>query len=308
LDYMTHVVSKMKFTVPVKVETQNWLESDTAYIVMGNFVVTVEGTEEKDKAVIVGAHYDVQNSLSSCWRGALGDYIVTQGADDNTSGTVGCLALLRRFTKIPPKRTTIVVCFDGEEPGEYIGMATGSDFFVKSIQKDPGNITYTSAVIVDMIGGPPTSPDIGFVVSASKMVDDVILNIQIGQNTITRTTVASKNSRLNVLSYSDSVHFPKLGIPTVLLSNVAGFADVPPFYHTQDDTVDVINWETFIQAVDILDYLARLNQIPIKDLANPQADPTLIVTLTNMGFTKEQAEFALICSNNNIDAALDTLT
>jgi len=83
-------------------EVQGWEESGN--VIMGNLVVTVEGTEGINEAVIVGAHYDVQNNLSHCWRGATGPYLVTSGADDNTSGTVGCLALLRRFSKIPPKK------------------------------------------------------------------------------------------------------------------------------------------------------------------------------------------------------------
>jgi len=297
----------MNFSVPPKVEIQGWEESDN--IIMGNFVVTVAGTEDTNEAVLVGAHYDVQNNLSHCWRGATGAYLVTSGADDNTSGTVGCLALLRRFSKAPPKKTTTIVLFDGEEPGAYIGMATGSKFFSKKLaqEKTTETIPYISCVIVDMIGGPPTVPKCGFVVSTSNMVDHVALTTKFGNelNSV-KVTVANKDSHLNCLSLTDSVHFPKLGIPTVLLSNVGGFAFVPEFYHTENDTVDIINWETFLQALDILEFLVT-KQLPIKQKESGKPNPDLVTYIMGIGFSKEQAEFALVAGKNNLEQALDIL-
>jgi len=306
MDYIRHVIENMKFPVPVKVEVQG-IEQDYN-VILSNLIVTVEGTEVKDKAVIVGAHYDVQNNLSFCWHGTKGDYKVTSGADDNTSGTVGCLALLRRFTKSPPKKTTKIVWFDGEEPGEYNSMAVGSEYFVKQLPLQTESLSFSSAVIVDMIGGPPTVAELGFVISTSKQVDNEALQQSTQSiNCGTTITVANYQSKLNCLRLTDSVHFPKIGLPTVLLSNIGGYSTVPPFYHTEDDTVDVINWETFLQAVDVLEYLVR-NEIPVLTEEVFKANPELLTVIMAMGFKKEQAEFALISSKNNLDAAIDILT
>jgi len=208
------------------------------------------------------------------------------------------------------KKTTTVVLFDGEEPGAYIGMATGSKFFSKKLaqEKTPETIPYISCVIVDMIGGPPTVPKCGFIVSTSNRVDHVALTTKFGDemNSV-KVTVASKESGLNCLSLTDSVHFPKLGIPTVLLSNVGGFAEVPAFYHTENDTVDIINWETFLQALDILEFLVT-KQIPVKQKELEFVpNPDLVNYIIGLGFSKEQAEFALVAGKNNLEEALDIL-
>jgi len=307
LEYMTNLVKEMKFSVPVRVENQNWVAEDV--IILGNLVVIVEGTEEKQKAIIVGAHYDVQNNLSSCWRGSGGNYLVTQGADDNTSGTVGCLTLLRRFTKKPPKYTTVVICFDAEEPGEWNGLAVGSDYFVKNIVKNSNSeFKYVSSVIADMIGATPTTKS-GLVIATSKAVDDGKLQNDTNENVkiTTNITVLDPDSRLSCLKLSDSVHFPKCGIPTVLLSYLSGFGALPDFYHTERDTIDIINWQTFLEAIDLMEYLSSQPLPTRSNNVGPTANSKYVTQLMEMGFSKEQVEFALIQTNNNVEQALNLL-
>jgi Zn-dependent M28 family amino/carboxypeptidase len=259
----------------------------------------------------VGAHYDVQNSLSDCWRGITGEYVVTQGADDNTSGTVGCLTLLRRFTKKPPKFTTIVVCFDGEEPGEWNGLAVGSDHFVKNLVSFlKPEFKYVSSVIADMIGATPTTNG-GLIVATSKQIDDRILQHRANEKVriTTKITVLENNSRLSCLNLSDSCHFPKYGIPTVLLSYLSGYHSVPKFYHTERDTMDIINWKTYFEAIDLLEYLSS-EPLPSHTEVEPnlpKANEQLVSQLMEMGFSQEQVKFALIQSNNDVNQALGLL-
>jgi hypothetical protein len=307
LDYMSNLIKGMKFPVTVHVDTQNWVENDV--IIYGNLVVTVEGTEDKNRGIIVGAHYDVQNNLSNCWRGGEGGYLVTQGADDNTSGTVGCLTLLRRFTKKPPKFTTIVICFDGEEPGEWNGLAVGSAYYVKNLLKD-SNLTLVSSVIADMIGATPTTPG-GLIVATSKQIDFQQLQAKTNENVkiTSKITVLDSKSRLSCLSLSDSLHFPKYGIPTVLLSYLGGMQSLPNFYHTERDTMDIINWTTYIEAIDLLEYLSS-EPLPSIENANahlPIPNEQLVAQLMEMGFSQEQSKFALIQSNNDLNQALSLL-
>jgi Zn-dependent M28 family amino/carboxypeptidase len=308
---MIYLVKQMKFSVPVEIHNQEWFNEESL-ILYGNLVVSVEGTEDKQKAIIIGAHYDVQNSLSSCWRGTTGRYLVTQGADDNTSGTVGCLTLLRRFTKKPPKFTTIVACFDGEEPGEWNGLAVGSDYFMKNISqlKIVPDIKYVSSVIVDMIGATPTTNG-GLIVATSKHIDDRILQQKANENVKieTKITVLEPSSRLSCLTLSDSLHFPKYGIPTVLLSYLGGYQSVPKFYHTERDSMDIINWKTYFQTIDLFEYLCS-EPLPVHSEIKvnlPTADEQFVNQLVEMGFSKEQAKFALIQTNNDVAKAIALL-
>jgi len=112
-----------------------------------NLVVTIpatvipekkeDGEKEDPKIVVIGAHYDVQNSLSRCWSGnRKGNYTVTQGADDNSSGVIGCVALLRRLRGFKSSVTIKVILFDGEEPGDVCGLAVGSAYYVSQLNRE----------------------------------------------------------------------------------------------------------------------------------------------------------------------------
>jgi glutamate carboxypeptidase len=73
-----------------------------------NLIGLVRGTAERDKFVLVSAHYDhlgVRNGQ------------VYRGADDNASGVAGLLATARWFRAHPARQSVLFVAFDGEEGG-----------------------------------------------------------------------------------------------------------------------------------------------------------------------------------------------
>ena len=73
-----------------------------------NLIGLVRGTVERDKFVLVSAHYDhlgVRNGQ------------VYRGADDNASGVAGLLATAHWFRAHPARRSLLFVAFDGEEGG-----------------------------------------------------------------------------------------------------------------------------------------------------------------------------------------------
>jgi hypothetical protein len=140
---------------------------------------------ERPGDIVVGAHHDVQNNMSHCWmpseatRSSAKDlrghndhhhhhhhhqqdhgdevkqgeeeeekddeYVVTAGADDNGSGVVGCLVLVRRLARQTrdasvdgwrPRHTIRVALFDGEEPGLRCSLTEGSaEFYRRSTIK-----------------------------------------------------------------------------------------------------------------------------------------------------------------------------
>ena len=73
-----------------------------------NVVGRIEGTRNKDRYILVTAHYDhigVRNGQ------------VANGADDNASGTAALFALGKYFSSHRPANSLMFVAFDGEESG-----------------------------------------------------------------------------------------------------------------------------------------------------------------------------------------------
>ena len=68
-----------------------------------NFILKLPGLNPNRRPLLVGAHYD--GPLHSI------------GADDNASGMVALLELVRRWSANPPKRPVLLVAFDQEEWG-----------------------------------------------------------------------------------------------------------------------------------------------------------------------------------------------
>ncbi|MBR5856029.1 MAG: M20/M25/M40 family metallo-hydrolase [Bacteroidales bacterium] len=85
-----------------------------------NVVAKLEG-KQKDKYIVVGAHYDHLG-----YKEGVG---IHPGADDNASGIVALLSLAKMFkaAAIVPEYTILFCAWDGEEKG-----LLGSKYFVKS--------------------------------------------------------------------------------------------------------------------------------------------------------------------------------
>jgi len=176
--------------------------------------------------------------------------MVTQGADDNGSGTVACIDLLRRFKEsgIQFNRTVNVVLFDAEEPGACVRMiGKGSHHFVYSLSEEQlGNIKLMFNI--DMIGGPLRVPSMGFCLAINYLNAMNLRNVVNTDNCF----VCEKEDFENHLSeYTDSTHFITEYVPTIYLSNLVGLDSLPHFYHSEFDTIEVINWDDFRKGVDI---------------------------------------------------------
>jgi glutamate carboxypeptidase len=73
-----------------------------------NLMGIVRGTAERDRFVVVSAHYDHLGVRSGQ---------VYRGADDNASGVAALLAAARWFRAHPARQSILFVAFDGEEQG-----------------------------------------------------------------------------------------------------------------------------------------------------------------------------------------------
>ena len=71
-----------------------------------NLMGIVRGTAERDRYVVVSAHYDHLGVRSGQ---------IYRGADDNASGVAGLLATARWFRAHPSRQSVLFVAFDAEE-------------------------------------------------------------------------------------------------------------------------------------------------------------------------------------------------
>jgi len=136
-------------------------------------------------------------------------------------------------------------------------MCTGSAHFVSKLStKEIENTNL--ALIIDMIGAPPTIPGIGIVLSVSNTVAiyDLIETVSDIPGEIPVTIAHNTmNFDLSCLQLSDSSQFDNVDIPTLLISNVAGYSTVPSFYHTEKDTMEILDWPTFFRSLDLVEGL-----------------------------------------------------
>jgi hypothetical protein len=181
------------------VERQSWTKSftDGSSVRLTNVVVSFAGDSAAAADagdIVVGAHHDVQNNQSHCWmpseetRASAKDlrrdahhhhnheheeghneeeeqeedeYVVTAGADDNGSGVVGCLALVRRMVRQTqdgwqPRHTIRVALFDGEEPGSRCSFTEGSaEFYRRCTIKGAKRFafSFSLALLVGLLAG-----------------------------------------------------------------------------------------------------------------------------------------------------------
>ena len=106
-----------------------------------NVVGQIEGTKNPKRYIVVSAHYDhigVRNGQ------------VSNGADDNASGTAGLFAVAKYFSAHKPANTLIFAAFDAEESG-----LRGSRAFVTNPPVETASMVID--LNMDMIGRDPNN-------------------------------------------------------------------------------------------------------------------------------------------------------
>ncbi len=124
----------------LQVSTHAFSMSGTVALPQVNVIGTLTGTTLPNEWIIVGAHYDsIQSNASNA--------TAAPGAEDNASGCAAVVEMAEVFTRFPPNRTMVFICFSGEEQG-----LIGSTAYAQSLQTagQLGNIKL--ALIMDMIG------------------------------------------------------------------------------------------------------------------------------------------------------------
>lgn len=103
-----------------------------------NLEAEIEGYDEPDQIVVVGAHYDSDAESE------------TPGADDNASGVAVLLALARAFAEYELPRTVRFVAFVNEEPPFFQKSKMGSLVYASGCHKSKEEIT--AMVSIECVG------------------------------------------------------------------------------------------------------------------------------------------------------------
>lgn len=231
------------YRVRVKLEHEKIMQ----HLESSNVIGMMEGTDKKDEAIIITAHYDHLGKR---------DTSIYYGADDDGSGTVSVLEIAEAFkiaadSGMRPRRTVIFMTVSGEEKGLW-----GSDFYSDnpafSLDKTTSNIN------IDMIGR----------IEKGRKADSLNYIYVIGDNRISsdlRPISESLNNKYLKIQFdykyndpndperifyrSDHYNFAKKGVPAIFY-----FSGLHDDYHRPTDTPDKINYDLLTRRAQMIFY------------------------------------------------------
>jgi len=238
-------VSRQGFEV-----SQYGLEGRECY----NLEVEIKGSEKPDDIVVIGAHYD---SLEG-----------TPGANDNGSGVAALLALVRAFVDKKPVRTLRFVAFTNEEPPYFQSDDMGSFVYARRCRERNENVVamlsletigyYTDEErsqnfpigLMDFVFS-TTGNFISFVgnIKSRKLLRDVTGFFR--QYAKFPSEAACLPEQIAGVAWSDQWSFWRNGYSGIMVTDTAPFRY--PYYHTDEDTPEKINYDRFAYLVDMLE-------------------------------------------------------
>lgn len=248
-------------TYPVKVKLE--YEKEIQTLESSNVIGMMEGTDKKDEAIIITAHYDHLGTR---------DTTVYYGADDDGSGTVSVLEIAEAYkiaadSGVRPRRTVIFMTVSGEEKGLW-----GSDYYSDnpafSLDKTSSDIN------IDMIGR----------IEKGRKDDSLNYIYVVGDNRLSsdlRPIIEGVNSRHfnfhldykyndpndpeRIFYRSDHYNFAKNGVPAVFY-----FSGLHDDYHMPTDTPDKIRYDLLSRRAQMIFYttweIANRDQMLKRDL------------------------------------------
>lgn len=182
----------------------------------------------KNEVIVIGGHYDHLG-----W-GEVGSRTgvesIHHGADDNASGTAGVLALAEAFAASKSNRRTLIFqAYCGEEVG-LIGSAAW-------VRDNPELVKRTTLMVnLDMIGRLRETMTIFGCASAKELLD-ILKSVEDSGPKSVRVLASPPNS--------DHASFARAGVPVLFYHT-----NIPPEYHTEKDTFDLINLDGMVQVLE----------------------------------------------------------
>jgi hypothetical protein len=231
------------------------MEKNVKVLEGSNILAYIEGEDEKlkNELVIVTAHYD--------HLGKKGDDVYN-GADDNGSGTVTVMELVRVISRMKSegmgaRRSILLMLVTGEEKG-----LLGSEYYVNHpifpLEQSIANVN------IDMIGRVDekhaANPEYIYVIGSDRLSTELHnINEEMNKRYTNLELDYTYNAESDPNRYyyrSDHYNFAERGIPAIFY-----FSGTHPDYHRPGDTVDKINFER-------METIGKLVFHVIWDLAN----------------------------------------
>ncbi|MGH7801815.1 MAG: M28 family peptidase [Thermodesulfobacteriota bacterium] len=214
-----------------------------------NIEVEILGKSQPDEIIILGAHYD---SVIGC-----------PGANDNATGVAAILEFARLLKGGNLQLTVRFVAFVNEEPPFFQTENMGSLVYARRASKRGEKIVAmfsieTIGYYSDAKGSqrypfpfsffyPNTGNFIGFVGNASSrsLVHETIASFR--KNTHFPSEGVAAPGWMTGIGWSDQWSFWKEGYPGIMITDTAPFRY--PYYHTQWDTPDNIDYNRMARVV-----------------------------------------------------------
>ena len=233
---------------------QNWQKQGYAvtpqdYIVKGvrsaNLEITRRGTLLPHEIILLGAHYD---SVSE-----------SPGANDNGSGVAALLELSRLFSKVAPVRTLRLVAFTNEEPPFFVTGRPGSMLYARQARRRNDDIRLM--ISLETIGcysstpGSQTYPPlfryffpdrgdfIAFVANFRSRHAMRKLARAYQKSTDFPLEHVATFAAIPGVAWSDHLSFWRNHYRAMMITDTAFYRY--PYYHTQQDTPDKLNYGEF---------------------------------------------------------------
>jgi Zn-dependent M28 family amino/carboxypeptidase len=222
-----------------------------------NIEISRRGAKNPDEIVLVGAHYD---SVWGC-----------PGANDNGSGVAAMLEISRAFLKISPKRTVRFVAFVNEEPPFFQTAQMGSRVYARDVRKRGDNII--AMLSLETIGYyndeknsqkyPPLFnffyPDRGnFIAFVANFGSRPLLQRAVRAfraHSDFPVECVSTFASVPGVDWSDHGSFWREGYQAFMVTDTALYRY--PYYHTDWDTPDRVDYESLARVTDGLVAVVR---------------------------------------------------
>ncbi len=229
-----------------KVEQQEYKIDKKPYY---NLEVQRLGTEKPSEVILIGGHYD--SAFNS------------PGANDNGTGAAATLELARIFAKKSTRRTVRFVEFTNEEPPFFWTGNMGSLVYAKQMDQRKENIIVmlsleTMGYFSDKEGSQKYPFPIGLLYPNQGDFIGFIGNLNSGD--LVRRSISSFRRHAKFPSegailpgwipgvgWSDQWSFWEKGYKGIMITDTAPYRY--PYYHTEDDTLDKINFDKLARVV-----------------------------------------------------------
>ncbi len=208
-----------------------------------NLEVEIPGSSRADEILVIGAHYD--------------SAFTSPGANDNGTGAAAVLALAREFVGTKPLRTLRFVEFANEEPPFFWTKNMGSAIYAQSAKQRGDKIVgmfslETIGYYSTQLNSQKYPPPLSFLYPSQGDFLAFIGNIdsrELLRNTIRSFRAQSKFPSegaalpdfIQGIGWSDQWSFWQQGYQALMITDTATFRY--PYYHTDDDTIDKIDFD-----------------------------------------------------------------